>query len=256
MSLIENTLFGERDRVAIAIEMLKTFEPKEGYFVAYSGGKDSTVILDLVRRSGVKYDAHYNRTTVDPPELVYFVRLQPDVIDEAPEMSMWDLIPKMGMPPTRLVRYCCRVLKEHGGTGRITITGVRAAESARRAKRRQMETCYQDSTKTFLHLIFDWSTKDVWEYIRSNNLPYCKLYDEGYTRLGCLMCPMANVKNQQRDTLRYPKYKELYIEAFDKMVEKQKKGKGCRWNNGQEVWDWWTSAPKKKDCDKQTYIFD
>ena len=70
--LIENTLFGIEDKVAIALDMLRTFEPPEGYYVAYSGGKDSTVILDLVRRSGVKYDAHYNRTTVDPPDCPFF----------------------------------------------------------------------------------------------------------------------------------------------------------------------------------------
>ena len=71
--LIENTLFGRIDKVAQAITRIKLHKPDDGYYVAFSGGKDSCVILDLVQRAGVKYDAHYNVTTVDPPELVQFI---------------------------------------------------------------------------------------------------------------------------------------------------------------------------------------
>ena len=133
--LRENTLFGLRDKESEALDLLRQHEPPEGYYVAYSGGKDSTVILDLVRRSGVKYDAHYNVTTADPPELVYHIRRQPEVICDRPTMSMWELIPKMGIPPTRMTRYCCAVLKERAAHGRTVITGVRAAESVSRRKR-------------------------------------------------------------------------------------------------------------------------
>lgn len=63
--LIENTLLGVVDKVDIAIRRLKSFEPEDGYYVAFGGGKDSIVVLDLVKRSGVKYDAHYTITSVD-----------------------------------------------------------------------------------------------------------------------------------------------------------------------------------------------
>lgn len=137
--LVENTLYGEVDKVTIAMNRLRLHEPPEGYYVAFSGGKDSCVVLDLCKRAGVKYDAHYNVTTVDPPELVKFIR---EHYPEAwkgrnkPEKSMWDLIIEKRMPPTRLVRYCCQVLKEGGGAKRFVITGVRHAESAKRSKRR------------------------------------------------------------------------------------------------------------------------
>ncbi len=73
--LIEKDLFGTvRDKVKIAQERLKAFEPSEGYYVADSGGKDSACVLALCKMAGVRFDSHYNITTVDPPELVKFVR--------------------------------------------------------------------------------------------------------------------------------------------------------------------------------------
>ena len=141
--LKEMTLYGEVDKVKVAINRLKLHEPPEGYYVAFSGGKDSCVVLDLCKRAGVKYDAHYSVTTVDPPELIYFIRrYYPDAWENRmrPETSMWKLIPKKRMPPTQLVRYCCKYFKENGG-GRFVVTGVRHQESAKRAKRKLVETC-------------------------------------------------------------------------------------------------------------------
>ena len=126
-------------KLDVSIRRLKSFQPKEGYFVAFSGGKDSQAVYHLCKIAGVKFDAHYHVTSVDPPELVYFIREHyPDVIFDVPRdndgkrVSMWSLIVQHGMPPTRLARYCCEQLKETGGEGRMVVTGVRWAESARR----------------------------------------------------------------------------------------------------------------------------
>lgn len=117
-----------------AIERLKAFEPDDGYYLAYSGGKDSDVIKILANLANVKFEAVHNLTTVDAPETVNYIKSQSDVRIDYPQKSMWRLIVEKVMPPTRLVRYCCSELKEKGGKGKIKVTGVRWAESVKRSE--------------------------------------------------------------------------------------------------------------------------
>lgn len=144
---------GEKEKMSI--ERLMAFEPKngEGYYLAFSGGKDSVVIKALADMAGVKYDAHYRVTSVDPPELVQFIKAKyPDVARDVPRypdgkpITMWNLIPRKLMPPTRIVRYCCASLKESGGDGRKTITGVRWAESVNRKRNQGQVTVYDKNS--------------------------------------------------------------------------------------------------------------
>ena len=275
-----------KDKVQVAIDRLRAFEPPEGYYLAFSGGKDSVVIKALADMAGVKYDAHYNLTSVDPPELVQFIKTFEDVIVERPkdkdghQITMWNLIPKKRLPPTRIARYCCEALKEHGGDGRMTITGVRWAESPNRRKnqgevtvmkggkqdlnelvdsgnfsttlrggvvlnndneqsRKMIEQCYKLS-KTVVNPIIDWDDGDVWEFIREFNVPYCKLYDKGYKRLGCVGCPMST--KQVEELEKYPKYKRAYIRAFDRMIENFTDKSRCNWDSGDDVYKWWTGG--------------
>lgn len=238
----------------VAIGRLREYEPPEGYYLAFSGGKDSVTIKALADMAGVKYDAHYNITNVDPPELVQFIKREhPDVMRERPKITMWRMIVKNGMPPTRMVRYCCKYLKETGGEGRLTVTGVRQQESFKRSKRQLREAGWDNKKKQYLNPIIDWSDADVWEFIHRYNVPYCFLYDEGWKRLGCIGCPMAGSKGQARGFARWPKYKEAYIRAFDRMV----KGKcqdefRVKWNSGQDVFDWWVRSSGREgvsQCD-------
>ena len=130
-----------KDKVDTAIDIMRFFEPKDGsgYFLAFSGGKDSVCLKAIADMAGVKYEAHYHVTSVDPPELVRFIKkYHPDVIFDHPldengkPITMWSLIRQEKYPPTRLARYCCEVLKEGGGEGRTVATGVRWAESTNR----------------------------------------------------------------------------------------------------------------------------
>lgn len=142
-------------KVKKSIDRLQSFCPEEGYYLAFSGGKDSVVCKALLDMSGCKYDATYHVTSVDPPELVRFIKNQhPDVTREVPRypedyknpklagkpITMWNLIPERLMPPTRRVRYCCGEMKESGGDGRMTVTGVRWAESVKRKQNQGVVT--------------------------------------------------------------------------------------------------------------------
>lgn len=148
-----------KDKVQVAIDRLKAFEPPEGYFLAFSGGKDSVVIKALADMAGVKYDAHYLLTSVDHPELVQFVKSFDDVqIDiprdkEGKQITMWNLIPRKMMPPTQRLRYCCAELKESSGDGRMTITGVRWAESSNRRNNQGHITVMSPKAKTKRELV-------------------------------------------------------------------------------------------------------
>jgi len=222
----------------------------------------------------VKFTAYYNLTTVDPPELVYFIREKfPHVIFNYPKETMWQLIVRHKTPPTRRIRYCCSELKEHGGMGHTVITGVRWAESNRRKKqrgivelnsyskeavilnndntdtRRLFETCVIKS-KHVINPVIDWTDAEVWEFIRLRNLEYCCLYKRGFSRLGCIGCPMAGGRKMKWEFEQYPKYKAAYIRAFDRMIQNRiETGLNPTWINGQHVFDWWVEDVKIRSAD-------
>lgn len=263
-----------KSKVDVAIERIRMFEPPEGYYLAFSGGKDSVVIKALADMAGVKYDAHYNVTSVDPPELVQFIKsMHSDVAIDKPRdkdgnhITMWNLIPSRKMPPTRIIRYCCGALKENGGSGRFVITGVRHAESAKRKNNRAGLEIEQGGTrrkcvdpdnpdneemvrvcptkgKHILNPIIDWEDEDVWEFIHKYNLPYCELYDKGYKRLGCIGCPMSTHQGEELE--RYPKIKRAYLKAFEKMLDNRKAADlETGWQTAEEVMNWWINGKHK-----------
>ena len=251
-------LFGE-DRVKIAIERLKTFEPPEGYYLAFSGGKDSVVIKRLAEMAGVKFDAHYNVTTIDPPELVYYIKEHhKDVVWNRPEKPFLSMLVKNGFP-SRKMRWCCELYKERGGSGRVVITGIRAKESTQRSRRKMVETCYTDPTKRFLHVIIDWSASEVWEFIKDEKLPYCKLYDEGWKRVGCLFCPYDSPSNRLEKSVLYPTYTKLFIKAFEKLYQ-DRMGKSPdhsfrRFRSGEELFYFWMTGKGKAEENQDNTFF-
>lgn len=272
----------DTEKVKVAIERLRAFEPEDGYYLAYSGGKDSDCIKILAYLAGVKFEAVHNLTTVDAPETYRYIRSQKDVRIDKPEINMFKLIEVKMTPPTRLIRYCCKVLKERGGQGKVTVTGVRWAESTKRKEssglvtiigkpkttqkaaeekqldyrinkfdglilnddndrnRRFVEHCYR-TRKTMVNPIVDWTDEDVWEFLNHYGCGSNPLYQCGFKRIGCIGCPMAG-KHRYFEFERYPKYKDLYIKAFDRMLKAREENgltNGELWRTGEDVFKWW-----------------
>lgn len=246
-------------KIQTAIERIKEHEPPEGYYLAFSGGKDSVVIYSLAEKAGVKFDAHFSRTTVDPPEVLDFIKKEyPDVVWEKPRKSMFQLILSNSSLPTRLHRFCCRSLKEIGGKGRIVITGIRWQESANRATRPIFHESTHTRGKWFLNPIVDWTTQDVWDFIKRNRLKYCSLYDQGKERVGCILCPFHSLKDKLDDIKRYPKVARAYRITIGKLYF-QMKERGrlpISWTSPDAMFEWWIYGAVQDHTTKQEELME
>lgn len=232
----------------------------EGYWVAYSGGKDSDVILELAKMADVAYKLAYNVTTIDPPELVrYIKREHPEVEFQRPKVALLTrLTDKSCGPPTRIARWCCEEYKEQGGNGWTKLIGVRAAESANRKRLWKQITPNRKGGVILCPIVY-WTDRDVWEFHRLRGIPHCCLYDEGFKRLGCIGCPLAGPKMQTKEFERWPRYERLWRQAFDRFWERwhgvpTRAGKR-RWfedlGSAEGLWQWWRSGKRqgnRSDC--------
>lgn len=262
------------ERLRLASEMsLRYYE--QPLMITYSGGKDSDVTLELAIRSGIPFEVQNSHTTADAPETVWHIRKKFEELElkgikctiskpmfQGKRISMWTLIPLKLMPPTRNARYCCQVLKEGAGDGRMITTGVRWDESNQRAtrggmeiigrtkknkiiltedndeKRRFFEKC-EVRAKSVCNPILEWTNTDIWEFIQSEKIVVNPLYECGFDRVGCIGCPLASKKRYFEFSV-YPKFKNMYIHAFDRMIaERKRRELETDWQTGEEVFVWW-----------------
>jgi len=232
------------DKIQVTIERMREYEKfthGEGFYLAFSGGKDSIVLYRLAIMAGVKFDAHMSLTSVDPPEVVRMVRsYYSDVILEKPPKSMFQLIYDKCMLPTRISRWCCAELKERYGINRLVMTGIRSQESVARKKRQMYEPCYNDPRKTFFHPLIDWTKEEIWTFITANMLFYPQLYDEGFERVGCIGCPMSYWREWELE--KYPKFYKAYLHAIEKMLTNPKRKDKTK--SAQDIMDWWIKEKK------------
>jgi phosphoadenosine phosphosulfate reductase len=250
-------LFG--DKVERAIDLLKMYQPKDGpYYGCFSGGKDSCVIKEITRLGEINVVWHYNVTTIDPPELVRFIKREHgDVVFEVPKENFFEVARRNGFP-TRRARWCCEVFKEsRSPEGSVLVMGVRAAESARRRKAWGEVTAHTKTKQYAIAPIVNWSDEEVWRFIKGRSLPYCELYDQGMKRLGCIGCPMSS--NKERELARWPHFDRRWRRLFRDLWEKRS---GSTQRDGREWWgdrhfddpdsmyEWWKSnesLPKEAD---------
>ena len=290
-----------RNKIQHSVELIRKaeklaliYDPDNGFYNTFSGGKDSQALYYIVKMSGVKFQTHINFTSVDPADVVRFVKTQyPSVIRHKPKKSIYKIAVKKGLLPTMTKRWCCKEYKEISGAGKVTLIGIRREESVRRSKRNEVEVsvkkfsgnidefkewsnkqierkkkrtlknqdefsvkndnevrCINGKDSILISPIFNWTQKDVWYFL--NNIikaPHCKLYDEGQTRIGCIMCPMSSLKQTQKDIEKYPYVKKKWIETI-KEIRKEGKLSAHKYTDNtnatedeiaENIFDYWIS---------------
>ena len=242
--------------------LAKMYDNDDGFFLAFSGGKDSQALYHVTKMAGVLFKGHFSPTSVDPPDLIRFIKNEyPSVEWGHLDFSIYQRAVERRILPTMRVRWCCADFKETAGAGKVTLIGIRKEESARRAKRHEVEVsnkkfsgsldefedwskaeierktnrkskrkinedefsvksdsevhCINGKDSILISPIFDWTEKDIWYFLNDIiKAPHCKLYDEGYKRIGCILCPMSSPKSKQRDIERFPHVKRNWIKAI------------------------------------------
>ena len=219
----------------------KNLSNKGTIYVAFSGGKDSIVIADLMKQSGIPYKLYYAKTGIDPPELVRFIRKEyPDCQFLKPKRSFWYLLATHN-PPARGCRWCCYELKKRPTLDiplSHRVIGIRAEESARRSKYKRIS--HFDKYKwTLYYPILYWKEIDIWDYIEERKLPYPSLYDEGLGRLGCVICPF-NIGGNNFYRKRWPRFFRLFEKKCAEWYEKrQAQGRVMFFDTPEEFTDNW-----------------
>lgn len=197
--------------------------------------------------------------------------------------SMWSLIKDNRNPPRRNMRYCCRELKETTLPNRFIATGVRAEESSQRKRWNAFEIrsyknedriskslketseVYRDAqvkdeiwdcvfikkakenADLICNPIINWTEKDIWDYIKKNKIKYNPLYDMGYSRVGCALCPMGSIREKRKVIKDFPAYKLNYIKTLDATIKiRKERGLKVKFQSGQEWFDWWIENPQIK----------
>lgn len=293
-----------RKKVLYSIELLrkaeklaKAYDPDNGYFLAFSGGKDSQALYHVAKLAGVEFKAHMNFTSVDPADVIRFVRREyPDVETIPPKDSIYNIAIKKMILPTMRIRWCCQEFKENAGAGKVTLIGIRHSESSRRSKRNEVEInnrkysgnlegldgyrksyfaktrnkkkqvtivnadgettigCISGKESILISPIIHWTENDVWAFLKAVGAKHCNLYDEGYTRIGCIMCPMSKRKQKLMEVERFPHVKRNWLKAI-KAIKATYRERGLVkgiWSvplpgdEAEQIFDWWISGKSFK----------
>lgn len=247
-----------------------------GAVIAFSGGKDSIVLAQLAKEAGIRHRLEYNLTTIDPPDVVRFIKNQyPDCLINRPKRTFWQICSQSLILPSQSLRFCCTYLKERSGEHTLTMTGVRHSESYRRKKRKEVEIytrrrhpvftagtfdefdehrkieqqCIRGKDKLIVNPLLEWTEDEVWAFIHDRGLSYPDIYDRGYKRVGCLFCPLSNYKDIMRETADYPKYYQAYLRMIQRIYdERESNGKGNSWHGltPEQIFRWHASKKSLK----------
>lgn len=265
-----NTL---QDKIQESIDFLQKAEklalklnPEGGFYVGFSGGKDSQVVLELCKLAGVKHTAYHNVTTNDDATTIRFIhRKYPEARFIVPKESYFRMIEHKGLP-TMLRRWCCERYKERIGAGNVVVTGVRAEESKKRAEyaeitkyvrkksdRKEVDLdkmrdnefqCVGGRDKFLIYPILRWTSEDVWEFIQEKGLPINPCYEK-YKRVGCVFCPFSPARYIRDYIETHPKQYQALLHSLERYLERS--DNGSQFESAEDAFEWWLSKQSIKD---------
>lgn len=263
------------EKIAASIILLQQGEPlalsmnpNQGYWLGFSGGKDSVVLLSLAKLSGVKFHAEYHVVGNDAPSTVYFIREHfPEVHFWHPKEKFIPLVRKKGLP-TMQRRFCCERTKEAGGKGEVVLVGVRAEESRKRAAYSEVEIfsrrkehegkdhsrdvewlkevehqCLKGQDRVMVRPLLNWTEDDIWEYTYKYHLPVNPNYQR-FGRVGCMFCPFASAAQIMAYSREYPDFHRALMDALHVYWDK------CDTHylsSPEEYFDWWLTKKSVAD---------
>lgn len=242
-----------RNLVIESVQVLRRHEPPEGYFGCFSGGKDSVLLYNMAELAGVKVNWFYQYTTIDPPEVVGFIKKEyPEVTWQRSKFGplLKRVVEKRSLP-TRRQRWCCDEYKEVAvPEGQTILIGVRAEESPARKKRWSHHGWHSKQKRWVVSPIYNWASDELWTYLNGEGIGTCSLYREGFHRIGCINCPLASSGYRYMQLRRWPNYAKAWRRTSQRLWEKHAgtiNSFGAEWapsrvfKNEPEYWEWWMS---------------
>lgn len=277
----------------VAVKLSQTYY-KKPIVICYSGGKDSDVLLDIAIKTLDKknFRVLHSHTTLDAPDTVYYIREKFKQLSavginceisypmyKGKRTSFWRICQQKKMLPTRIMRFCCRILKEVNTPKQIAVVGVRESESKNREGRGEFGLRADRSTvKSAQHVnamiefdqdenntssfeckiikgakknkavvcnpIYKLTDSDIWLYIKNEKIKINPLYSKGYKRVGCVGCPMAG-KHRKKEFVDNPAYKINFIRLCDYILSHDNKIE-YDFLNGEDYFRWWLEEDYKQ----------
>ena len=193
--------------------------------IAFSGGKDSLVVLHIAMQVNPEITVIYNNTTVEFPDTLDYVRkLQLDwgfnLYTTKSKMPFFKAVKEKGWA-THENRWCCKPYKDQPAFEFLVsqgyeaeITGTTRTESIFRRSLSPIKIPKKEPRIVRVNPIYDWNEWEVWKYIKENELPYNPLYDMGYRRIGCWCCPINGPSHYRRLNRTHPKLFN-FLSTFD-----------------------------------------
>lgn len=219
------------------------------FYVAFSGGKDSVVALDIVQRAlpHNEFKVVFGNTDMEFPTTTELVqKLSRKCSDEGIEFleaasnmtskESWNIFG----PPARKVRWCCTVHKTapvinmlsdkfaNGKLRCVMITGVRGDESVSRSGYDEMSMGKKMAGQYSFHPILEWSSAEIYLYIYSQGLLLNEAYKYGFNRVGCIMCPNSSEKHEYIKRQCFPELVDEYCERITQNSAKDLSGDNAK----------------------------